>query len=527
MKRLQPKLLLVLLLCISCKHNSGQNNRSQKDSAAAAANNIAGNFSNQQKIKFDAENLTNFMVKYPQLNSFKNELDSFYYNRKYAYAWFDEKGLIEQAANLYNHTQNIGREGIKNRLPYQTEFTFMMSTDNADSMNVNTEIMLTAQYFVYAKSVWTGLSEKETRSSNWFIPRKKISYALLLDSLINGKDLLNSPPVYRQYSLLKNQLKKYEDIKQAGGFPIVDDVKKSLKKGDSSVLITTVKKWFFISGDLPVSDTNKIFDNNTEAAVKKMQKRFGLTIDGVIGKALIKELNLPLELRMQQIMVNMERSRWVPVNVATDYLVVNIPEFKLHAYENDNLLWSMDAVVGKPVHNTVIFSGKIKYVVFSPYWNVPTSILQNEILPGIRRNQNYLANHHMEWSNGQVRQRSGPDNALGFVKFLFPNSYNIYLHDTPSKSLFSESTRAFSHGCIRLSDAEKLANYLLKNDTTWTAQKIYTAMHLGKEEFVTLKKSETVFIVYFTTWVDSEGQLNFRKDLYNRDNRLATMLFEN
>jgi murein L,D-transpeptidase YcbB/YkuD len=113
------------------------------------------------------------------------------------------------------------------------------------------------------------------------------------------------------------------------------------------------------------------------------------------------------------------------------------------------------------------------------------------------------------------------------VKFLFPNSYNIYLHDTPSKSLFSESSRAFSHGCIRLSDAEKLANYLLINDTAWTPEKIYRAMHLGKEEFVTLKKSETVFIVYFTAWVDSGGQLNFRKDLYNRDNRLAAMLFEN
>ncbi len=402
----------------------------------------------------------------------------------------------------------------------------MMGTDQADSINVNTEIMLTAQYFVYAKNVWAGLSEKETQGNNWFIPRKKMSYTVLLDSLLNGKDILNSPPVYRQYSLLKNQLKKYEDIKQAGGFAFVADVDKSLKKGDSTLIITAVKKWLFISGDLPSDYTNKIFDDKLEAAVKKLQRRFGLTIDGIIGKALVAELNVPIETRMQQIMVNMERSRWVPVSVATDYLVVNIPEFKLHAYEHDSLHWSMDAVVGKPVHNTVIFSGKIKYVVFSPYWNVPPSILKNEILPGIRRNKNYLANHHMEWSNGQIRQRSGADNALGYVKFLFPNSYNIYLHDTPSKSLFTQSSRAFSHGCIRLSDAEKLANYLFKNDTAWSSEKIYTAMHLGKEEFVTLKKSETVFIVYFTAWVDSEGQLNFRKDLYNRDARLAAMMFE-
>lgn len=524
---LQLKLLLLLALSISCKHNSGQNNHLQKGAFTAAANSVAGNFSNQEKVKFDSAKLTEFMAKYPQLISFKKELDSFYFKRQYAYAWFDDKGLIEQAANLYNHIQNITGEGLKNKLPYQTEFALMMGTDYADSTNVNTEIMLTAQYFAYAKNVWTGLSEKEIQSNNWYIPRKKISYTVLLDSLLDGKDLLNSPPIYRQYSLLKDQLKKYEEMKKAGGFNVIDDVKKSLKKGDSSVIITAIKKWLYISGDLAISDTSSVFNDNLKTAVKKIQRRFGLTIDGVIGKELVKELNVPIETRTQQIMVNMERSRWVPVSVATDYLVVNIPEFKLHAYENDSLLWSMDAVVGKPVHNTVIFSGKIKYVVFSPYWNVPPSILKNEILPAIRRNRNYLATHHMEWSNGLVRQRSGPDNALGLVKFLFPNSYNIYLHDTPSKSLFSQSSRAFSHGCIRLSDAEKLANYLLKNDTAWTAEKIYTAMHLGKEEFVTLKKQEAVFIVYFTAWVDSEGQLNFRKDLYNRDNRLAAMLFEN
>ncbi len=527
MKMLQLKFLLLLSLCISCKNNSGQNNHSQKDADAPSVISIAGNFSNQQKIKFEAFRLSDFIIKYPQLLDTKKELDSFYHKRDYAYAWFDDKGLIEQAANLYNHTQNLATEGINKKLPYEKEFALMMGTDNDDSVDVNTEIMLTAQYFVYAKKVWTGLSEKETQSMKWNVPRKKIAYALLLDSLLNGNDLLKTPPVYRQYSLLKSQLKKYEDIKKAGSFPIVGNIKNSLKKGDSAAIVSVIKKWLFISGDLPVSNNSVLFDDSMEAAIRKIQLRFGLKIDGVIGKSLVKELNIPIEARMQQIMVNMERSRWVPVSVATDYLVVNIPEFKLHAYEKDSLLWSMNAVVGKPVHNTVIFSGKIKYVVFSPYWNVPPGILKNEILPGIRRNRNYLANHNMEWNNGQVRQRPGPDNALGLVKFLFPNSYNIYLHDTPAKSLFDESSRAFSHGCIRLSDAEKLANYLLKNDTAWTSEKIHAAMNLGKEKFVTLKKSEMVFIVYFTAWVDSQGQLNFRKDLYNRDKRLAEMLFEN
>ena len=529
MKIVEPKLLFFLLLFISC-NNSGQSNHSLQTNNTGTSQkirNVAGNFSNQQKIKFDADKISVFFIKYPQLNKVKKELDSFYYSRQYTFAWFDEKGMIEQAGNLYNHIQNTSNEGISNKLIYETAFAAMMGDGNADSLNVQTEIMLTAQYFVYAKTVWAGLSEKETQGINWYIPRKKISYSLLLDSLINGKDVLDSAPIYRQYGLLKNQLRKYEEISRAGGFPIIESINRSLKKGDSSSTIVEIKKWLFIAGDLTENSTTIIFDDNLEAAVKKMQARFGLTADGNINAAVIKEMNVPLTTRVQQVMVNMERSRWVPMSISNDYLVVNIPEFKLHAYEHDSLIWSMEAVVGKPIHKTVIFSGKIKYVVFSPYWNVPPSILQKEILPGIRRNKNYLARQNMEWNNGQVRQRSGPKNALGFVKFLFPNEYKIYLHDTPSKSLFSEASRAFSHGCVRLSDAEKLANYLLKNDDGWTPQKINEAMHLGKEEFVTVKKSETVFIVYFTAWVDAEGQLNFRKDLYARDARLAEMLIEN
>ena len=209
---LQLKLLLLLALSISCKQNSWQNSHLQKSAFTAAVKSIAGNFSNQEKVKFDPIKLTEFIVKYPQLISFKKELDSFYFNRQYAYAWFDDKGLIEQAANLYNHIQNLTGEGLKNKLPYQTEFASMMGTDYADSTNVNAEIMLTAQYFAYANNVWAGLSEKEIQSNNWYIPRKKISHAVLLDSLLNGKDVLNSPPVYRQYSLLKDQLKRSNRI---------------------------------------------------------------------------------------------------------------------------------------------------------------------------------------------------------------------------------------------------------------------------------------------------------------------------
>jgi L,D-transpeptidase YcbB len=181
----------------------------------------------------------------------------------------------------------------------------------------------------------------------------------------------------------------------------------------------------------------------------------------------------------------------------------------------------MNVVVGQAVHKTVIFNGDLKYVVFSPYWNVPPGILKNEVLPGIRRDPNYLTIHRMEKVGNNYRQKPGANNSLGLVKFLFPNSYNIYLHDTPSKDLFGRDNRAFSHGCIRLAEPKKLAEYLLRDQPQWTSEKITQAMNAGKEQYITLKDPVPVFIAYFTAFVSSDGKLNFRQDVYNRDSRLA------
>ena len=185
----------------------------------------------------------------------------------------------------------------------------------------------------------------------------------------------------------------------------------------------------------------------------------------------------------------------------------------------------MNIVVGSTAHNTVIFTGTLKYIVFSPYWNVPPSILKKEILPAIKRNKNYLAAHNMEWNGNGVRQKPGPNNSLGLVKFLFPNAYNIYLHDTPAKSLFGEDRRAFSHGCIRLSEPPRLARFLLRNDSNWDSLKIVRAMNARKEQYVTVKETVPVYIGYFTAWVDREGKLNFRDDIYGHDQKMAARMF--
>jgi murein L,D-transpeptidase YcbB/YkuD len=212
-----------------------------------------------------------------------------------------------------------------------------------------------------------------------------------------------------------------------------------------------------------------------------------------------------------------------------DYLAVNIPEFKLHVYHADSLLWSCNVVVGKDVHKTVVFSGEVKYVVFSPYWNVPTSIVKNEIMPAMARNSNYISRNNMEITGYHgnvpiVRQKPGPTNSLGLVKFLFPNSHSIYLHDSPAKSLFDQSSRAFSHGCIRVQEPLKLAEFLLKDEPEWDENSITQAMNRGVERTVTLKKEVPVFITYFTAFVDRAGKINFRKDIYDRDERLADMI---
>jgi murein L,D-transpeptidase YcbB/YkuD len=240
----------------------------------------------------------------------------------------------------------------------------------------------------------------------------------------------------------------------------------------------------------------------------------------------IVSMNVPVAERIRQIVVNMERSRWISPEIvqSKELLVVNIPAYKLNFYRDGKSELESAVVVGKNLNKTVIFSGKMSNVVFSPYWNVPQSILNKEVKPGIAKNPNYLETHNMEWHNGQVRQKPGKKNSLGLVKFIFPNSNDIYLHDTPSKNLFEKENRAFSHGCIRVAKPRELALKLLENDSTWTPQKVDAAMNAGVEKWVSLKEKIPVYIGYFTAWVNEKGEISFYKDVYKRDENLFKLL---
>jgi len=330
----------------------------------------------------------------------------------------------------------------------------------------------------------------------------------------------------RGYSLLQQALTRYEQIAQQGGWTKIAATKKFYQQGESAAAVAAIKSRLRASGDFRSEDNSTLFTPELTEAVKRVQKRFGFKENGVVDAALIKELNVPVERRISQIQVNMERLQTLPANTGGTRLVANIPEFKLHVYEGDQHVFDMNIVVGTQANKTVVFNDEMKQVVFSPYWNVPASIVKNEILPKMRHDHNYLwRNRYVQvgTENGLpvIRQLPGPGNALGKVKFLFPNSHNIYFHDTPAKSLFNLRRRAFSHGCIRLAEPARLAEYLLRDVPGWTPARIEQAMNAGKEQAVNLPTPVTVAITYFTAWVDNNGDVHFREDIYGHDKTMA------
>lgn len=486
---------------------------------------------------FDSLNIVDFLQTNQEFKDFEEQYQDFYQERNYQYGWFDNKGITEQATHFLNLLTTTANDMQDSSLMNQELLGLFEKAVN-DSLHkmsndsiLKTELFFTGHFFKYAAKVFKG-SDIDATDLGWFIPRKKIDLTALLDSSI--KSDLTKVEIYAaqnsQYKKLQSQLSLYYDLSKTKTVDSIPTQLKPLKIGAQSTDIILIKKQLANLGDYKDSNLSPVFDTTLLIAVKQFQKRMGLNLDGIIGNPLIKELNVPIAKRIQQILVNMERLRWLPPENMGKYILVNIPEYRLHVYDSGKTVMEMRVIVGKAANNTVIFSGNLKYVVFSPFWNVPTSIVRNEIVPGMARNSNYISKHHMEITgnkNGlpEVRQKPGPHNSLGLVKFLFPNNYEIYLHDTPNRDLFSQSSRSLSHGCIRISEPKKMAQYLLREDNSWNSKNIDSAMHLTKEKWVTLKKTVPVYLVYFTAWVDKSGLLNFRKDIYGHDFKMAEKLF--
>ncbi len=524
--------LLVLLLAFqSCRNSKARRERAKRDASISKKTSF-------NSVFFDSSHLDIFFEKNKQYEPFIEQFKDFYTDRNYQFAWFDSTGLAEQAYNFLNlhdgYINEFNDSSLVNRelQALVEKFTAKkIKASSNDPQVIQTELLLTGQFFQYAAKVYKG-SDIDATQLGWFIPRKKIDLTALLDSTLKtkAKETDQFAPISPQYKKLEEQVSTYFNLEKKEGKDSIAWVKKPLKIKDSSTNISLIKQRLFLLGDMKTADSTSLFDTTLFAAAKTFQKRMGLSIDGVIGNRMIAELNVPVSKRIRQLLVNLERVRWMPAQNDSNFVIVNIPEYKLHVYDSGHQVFDMNVIVGTDANSTVIFKGGMKYVVFSPYWNVPESIVQKEIMPGMAKNHNYISKNNMEITgySGKmpiVRQKPGVANSLGLVKFLFPNNYNIYFHDTPNKELFSLSTRSFSHGCIRIGEPKKFAEYLLRNDKTWNSQTIDDAMHLAKEKWVTLDKTVPVLIVYFTAWVDQDGQLNFRKDIYGHDEKMGEKLF--
>lgn len=498
------------------------------------------------KLYIDSLELEKYITGKQLEDSSANRLRNFYNSRNFQFAWLAETGLAEQAKVFYELDKNYiatSRDSTNNDIKLHQRLTDLISKDTVikavSPALVNLELELTQHFFNFVNYAYAG--KVDPAALQWYIPRKKVNAVALLDSLVakKGKALEEWEPVNQYYKTLNKELIRWYGIKQRGKWEQLSaGARKNIKEGDTGLTVLQLKQRLSDFGALKADSTDTLQANSSNKftakvtlAVKTVQKQFGLKPSGIADRSLFNALNVPVEKRIEQMLINLERMRWTPQLPEEKFILVNIPEYKLHVFESRKEVLNMGIVVGKEANQTVIFSNQLKNIVFSPYWNIPPSIVRAEILPALSRNKNYLAQKNMEkygFSNGLplIRQKPGNTNSLGRVKFLFPNSYNIYLHDTPAKSLFAESKRAFSHGCIRLAQPKKLAEYLLEDRTDWTPDQITKAMNSSKEVWVTVKKPVPVFITYFTSWVDKDGLINFRDDLYGHDLRMAKQLFK-
>ena len=481
-------------------------------------------------LSFDSSLVTTFYAKYPKLVLYRKQVVSLYEKNNFDFIWYDKIGRKETADVIYNKINNLYQEGVQAKLPYKGVLDALLQK-GPGKPDVDTELFLSNYYFFYVNKTLRGIDSTKIKELEWYLPRKKQSYVGYLDSLlINPQFIDKKEQLIGQYYKLKKVLQKYRDIEQNGGWDSIAVPKEfvSIKPGDSSDVVSKIRTRLFLTGDIAEDSGKQRYGYSLQQAVLKYKKRNGFSAEKTILLKHVNEMNVPINERIKTIVVNMERCRWISTDVtkAKEFIVVNIPSYKLKYYKEGKVALNCNVVVGTTMNKTVVFSGMMSYIVFSPYWNVPTSIKEKEILPGIKKNSNYLAKHNMEWNGSNIRQKPGPTNSLGLVKFLFPNSNNIYLHDTPSKSLFNSEKRAFSHGCIRVEQSKELAEMLLENDPHWTKEKINDAMHKGKESWYTLKEKIPVYIGYFTAVVDENGDINFYKDIYEKDAQLSAMLVE-
>ncbi len=414
------------------------------------------------------------------------------------------------------------------------------------------ELHFSAAFLEYASDLQVGRFLPRKVDPNFFLQRREIDQLAALQGLAAADNLdvffLSWQPRAPEYEALRVVLADYRALSAAGGWPTIL-LGDTLKPGMNDSRVRSLRARLAVTdGANPQAPPGEeeVYTDDLIPVVTAFQRRHGLEIDGLVGRATIVALNVPVEERIQDIVVAMERWRWMPANLGNEHLMVNIAGFDLTRVSGGQIVEKMAVVVGKPYHRTPVFSDSIKYLEFNPYWNVPSSIALKEELPKLRKNPAARAAAGFEAvSDGQVynltsinwnrygpgnfpfrlRQRPGPNNALGRVKYMFPNEFNVYLHDTPSRSLFSRAERAFSHGCVRLSRPLELAPPVLTDGglAGWDLARVNAVVGSGKRTVVSLEDPLPIHITYFTAWIE-QGVPNFRADVYEQDEKLVAAL---
>jgi murein L,D-transpeptidase YcbB/YkuD len=417
------------------------------------------------------------------------------------------------------------------------------------------DLVLTDAFLVYASHLLAGRLNPVTIHPEWHVKGQNVDVVAVLESALETgqmeKVLRGLSPAHPGYLELRQALASYRTIAREGGWPIVPAGPK-MRRGDIGARVRLLRKRLAVTGDLVASQEGdqQLFDSALDQAVRRFQARCGLDVDGVVGRLTLAALNVPADERVRQIEVNMERWRWLPEDLGRRFLLVNIAAFRLEVMENDRAVMTMRVIVGKRYQHTPVFIATMTYLVFNPYWNVPRSIAVKEIIPLIAKDPGYLARNHLkvfervgserkevepemldrsklmtaEHFPYSLRQEAGPWNALGRVKFMFPNAFNVYLHDTPERGLFARTVRGLSHGCIRIEKPIELAEYLLRDAPRWTKDAILAAIDTSVDRTVPLPQPIPVYILYWTAWVDQNGSVQFRNDIYERDLPLRAAL---
>jgi len=513
----------------------------------------------QEIIRDRAEHVRQFKEMYLQDASVSGilVLPEMYEQRNFLPAW-NNPGNVE---GLLHFIEEVNREGL-NPLDYHREDLIRLKTQLEEDktpdpqMLADFDILLSDALLRIVYHIFFGKVDPERLDANWNIYRDigDIKPVLFLQGMIDCSDLYAALrdllPERRFFVVMRKALADYREIAQNGGWETIPEGP-VLKKDMTDERIPLIRRRLQLTSDLKAASNleNPIFDESLHEAVRHFQKRHGLHPDGVVGKKTLETMNVAVDKRIEQIRVNLDRGRWVYRDITDEFVLVNIAAFQANYVRGDRLQWRERAQVGKDYRQTPVFKADLKYLVFNPTWTVPPTILEKDVLPAIQRDIGYLDKKNMkvldgsgkilnpasiEWSkySGKnfpyvIRQDPGPQNALGRVKFIFPNKHFVFLHDTPSKALFEHETRAFSSGCIRVENPFELAEELLMDSINWSTEKIQQLIQSGESKTVYLKKPIPVLLLYATAFPSLEDDtIHFREDIYNRDQPILRELQE-